>query len=174
MNFLKNLYNKFRLWLDFKQLDVGESSVQDSFILGVQADLQKNSINIIEDEQDRIYKEALITIKNRIKNEATKFISLEAYLANNPDILRHAKENNEVKEVLRSSWDLRNKDVETEEDYSKMIETRIEHFKQLQKYNEERLLIKQIKAAKKQGDIITYNNLYKEWKSFYGRTKTKH
>ena len=167
MKFIINLIEKIKLWWMFKELDIGQADVQDSFIFGISQDLDSNTILIVEDEQQRKYKEALNTIKTSVLKEASQYNSLEEYLAANPDLTRHANENNQVKDIIRNSWDLRNKDCENDEDLLNIINKRIEHFYELQKYNEKRLLIKQIKLAKKQGDMLEYNNLMKEWKNKY-------
>lgn len=121
--------------------------------------------------------EGVTSIKRNV-NELVRAKSKEEYdtiLKSIEDLTKYAERDANSPQasfvkVLRDTYVKRgSKDIETALDHAKMIESRIEDYKELQAYNEKRQLQKKIREAAKLGNTLEENKLKEEWNKRYGR-----
>lgn len=76
-----------------------------------------------------------------------------------------------VKAILYRMHVKKGLDIANEKDKEQMIESRINDYYELQRYNEERALLKAIKKAKKDNNKELQQQLTEEWKHKYGNSR---
>ena len=158
-SFIGNWYFNFLLWWDrikFEQdLKINYSS--------------KNKV--VLSAKQVAYEEGIKTIKQRIGSlvEIKSKDEYEKVLSEVKELISLARYENKDADYLYKLYVKKDRDIHNNTDKAKMVETRINHYKELQKFNEERELIKQIKKAKKEGDINLSKELEKQWTKKYGR-----
>lgn len=160
ISFLKNLIHRYIVWRETRKIESEIDAVfgHNRFTLNTE---------IIQDETQRQYTEAVIQIKNKLKQLSNG--DLKSYLAKNPEITNLAeKDKDEVIEIMRKITIASGQDIKSEEDKTKMINDRINHYHELQRFNEEKQLLRQIKQAMKAGDKKLHAKLMAEWRQKHG------
>lgn len=172
-------YLEFLLWLD--DFGVGSGSGGGSsdplglgFLGGGNAELTK----VVVSMQQLAYREGIGNIKRQI-NSLVKAKTKEEYdavLKEVGDLVTLAKVPNKQLDILKQSMysvyvKTGGKDVKNDTDKAKMIEQRIDDFKELQEHKLQRELRRKIRQAKVAGDIELANSLQKEWQEKYGKTR---
>lgn len=159
---LKKLWENFKIWRETRKVEkaISEAITNNTF--------PTQTISLVQDHQQQQYQEAMINLKKKLKELSGG--NLENYLQNNPNFLALAeRERSEVLEIMRRAVVKVNSDIKTQEDTDKMIQQRIGHYKELQRYNEEKALIAKIRAAKKAGDMYTHDILMQEWREQFSK-----
>lgn len=119
--------------------------------------------------------EGVTAIKKVINGRARNAVEYDTELRKVDDLTVFAEKPNigpqatYAKVFKESEQTKKTKDIETALDHAKMIDKRINHYTDLQAYNKKRQLIKDMKQAKKAGDITLFNKLEKEWNTIYGK-----
>jgi len=132
---------------------------------------------IFESDTQRKYSEGLSTVKQKI-NQVSKRGSKEDYM----DALGSMRElialaNNEtvsqrmLRKTLERMYVHYGSDMKSKQDKVEMIDTRIEHYEELRKYNVERCLRKDIKKARKDGNEELALKLENDWREQYGKIR---
>jgi len=126
---------------------------------------------IYQDDTERKYAEGIALVKNKINSMAAggKTIEYDSALRQVEDLIKLGREETSSQRALRKI--LTNLASLPEKPRKQMIQERIGHYIELQKYNEERTLIKQIKQARKEQDNQLADKLLEEWKIKYGKTR---
>lgn len=132
-----------------------------------------------EDDVQRKYSEGLALVKSKIgmltiKREESEYRQVLAELQ---ELITLAREETTDQRILRETLEKIyfrfGSDIKTEQDKEDMIKHRIAHYGELKRYNEERAVIKEIKSARKSGDIQLANKLEDEWRKKYGKLPRK-
>jgi hypothetical protein len=121
----------------------------------------------LQDSIQHAYLEGLSRVKKKINSRAENG-GFEEVLREGDIMALAEDEDAKRKEFIASLKQLYV--YETEKPQEKMIDDRINHYYELQRYNEERALIKEIKRARKLGDDKLATKLQKDWESTYGRS----
>lgn len=155
---VKDLWWRFLLWRATRKVDRDLDKIFDTSINGGSAEYK-------EDHNQRQIYEGVRMIKSGIARNGYSSAFMKGR-----DLLDLAKsEKNDTVELMKGVIVASKQDVKTEDDKVKMIDKRINHYYELQKYNEEKALIREIKKAKKIGDISTHDKLMNEWREKYER-----
>jgi hypothetical protein len=167
MNRLRLLFialkSKISDWWFEKQLDLKEEVVYST---------KCDDFTISEVEHQSKLAEGLLLLKQNVTKQADT--DLDSFLRNDPNLIRFAEVEDEVKDLIRKTWNTMPVDIVTDADKARMIDKRIAHYYELQKFNEEKALIKRIRKAKKDSDLDLYNKLFDEWKERYGNYSKTH
>lgn len=117
----------------------------------------------IENEENRELTQAILKIKKQIQDNANG--DLAKYLTENPELLPlAAKEDSaELIDTLRRTIIRQDKDIKTDEDLRRFIDTRITSYYEAQRYKERLALSRQIRMAEKNGDVALKEKLMSEW-----------
>jgi anion-transporting ArsA/GET3 family ATPase len=122
-------------------------------------------------ETDRLYLEALGKIKKTVQSKVKSHTKdeYEAVLKEMKDLSTLAAKNpNAATQILKSIYVHKNQDVVDDKDKKHMIDKRINDYYKLQKFNEEKVLLRSIRKAQNQGDLEAVQNLTQQWKEKYG------
>jgi hypothetical protein len=159
---LGDLYFRFLLWRDSKQTNVRYLTPQEAITITRQysllhrgvTEVKKQVNELVKSKSAEEYDQTLKKIENMLQFADRAPDSAEARLA---DVLRSMQ----VKKG--------NKDIVTHTDHAKMIQGRIDDYKELQDHVVRRTLMRDIRKAKASGDQTLVSKLEKEWKEKYGR-----
>lgn len=125
---------------------------------------------IYQDDTERKYAEGIALVKNKINSMTNKEPwKYDDALKQVEDLISLGTEETPSQRDLRKI--LTNLASLPEKPKKQMIQERIGHYVELQKYNEERALIRQIKQAKKDQDNELADKLLEEWKNKYGKVR---
>ena len=125
--------------------------------------------------QYSLLREGVTAIKKIVNSRASNAVAYHEELskiedltvfADRPDTGPQAQYSRMFKESEQTK---KTKDIETALDHAKMIDQRINDYTELQAYNKKRQLLKDMKQAKKEGNIVLFNKLEKEWNGTYGK-----
>lgn len=162
---LKKLINyikfKYYLWQQERELNKEFNSTS-----------LRNNINLqlVQDSVKYSYSEGIAQIKKKINDQAQIAGHVKA-IENTKDIIKLAEYEDPTRKLLIQQ--LKDSYVYyKEKTQDKMIDKRINHYYDLQKFNEEREIIKAIKKARKEGDEVLAKQLEQEWTTTYRRTTT--
>jgi hypothetical protein len=154
-------YLEFLLWLD------DQNSTNTTNYIGIN--------RVVIEAQKVLYREGIIQIKRKVKSvlEARDKKEYDKALKELTDFLplaeRDSEEARKLREALYSVYVKKEKDIKTSTDYAKMIDTRIEDYKELQFHNEKRSLLKQIRKLRRDGELTKALEKEEEFKIKYGR-----
>lgn len=169
-------YFELLLWIDSLQgsndnIDVifGSSSIRSN-VKAYKAVLELKEI---------AYREGVSKIKYEI-NRLVKSKSTEEYhnvLKNIENLMDLAKETDpkklELMKILReTSIFTGGKDIKTHTDRAKMVQKRIEDFKELHSHIESRKLMRDIRQAERNGNKELAESLLKQWREKYGKRRS--
>jgi hypothetical protein len=128
----------------------------------------KTNFQLVQDSIKYSYAEGIAQIKKKINNQAQIAGHVKA-VENTQDIVSLAEYEDEqrksVIDTLKKSYVFTR-----EKPQDKMVADRINQYYELQKFNEERELIKAIKKARKEGNEVLANELERDWTTRYKRT----
>lgn len=133
---------------------------------------------IVQNDIEKKYQEALVMLKASVKTSADKAnLDLKAYLATNPDLLRHAAYVDELNHIvnrakLEAQKQYNPDPAGTPEYIIEVIEKRIKDFEILRAYKEKRQLEKDIRQARKANNKELYEELFKKWESTFFKKGT--
>ena len=119
------------------------------------------TVELAQDSVMQKYQEGLLVLKSKVKkndfnlNEEDELLSLAK---------EETEEQKKFREVMERIYVNKGQDIKDEVEKRQMIDKRIRDFYTLQKYNEERELIKKIKQAVKSGDKDLAERLEHDWK----------
>lgn len=161
---LGGLYFEFLLWLDHKKemdnvkyltpKEVAQITRQYTLVDKGVTEVKRNVNKLLTAKTAEEYDKALSSIEDLTSFATREPNSPEAKFA---QMLRAMK----VKKG--------NKDIVTHTDRAKMIQGRIEDYKELQEHVVKRKLLRQIREAKKQNDEESLHKLEEQWRNKYGR-----
>jgi len=164
---LGNLYLYFLLWLDEKR--------------GPEPVVPNHEVNqLVITAQQFAYKEGLRNMKKHV-NSLVKAETKEEYqkvLSQIDNLIKHAKSDSKEKEklteALYKAWVFTGgRDIKSSKERAKMIEKRIDDYKELQEHKLKRKLMKEIRVAEREGNEELVNQLQKEWKEKYGQNSRR-
>lgn len=167
-NWLVDLYVSIRLFFYQNKL---EKELDKEFQL---YSLRSSQV-IFESDTQRKYLEGLSVAKGRIKaaSKSNSNRDYEKALESIKDLVGAANNETTSQRVLRKTLERMythyGKDIKSDKDKRDMIDTRIEHYEELRKYNVERVLRKDIKIARKEGNEALAERLEAEWREKYGK-----
>lgn len=118
-------------------------------------------IELSQDTVQQKYQEGLHVLKSKVRNGSYQLETEE-------ELLKLAREETpeqkQFRKVMEQVYIYKGQDVKDDISKNKMIDKRIGDYYALQKYNEERELLKQIRQAKKNDDNDLAERLENEWK----------
>ena len=172
LKFLKGLYLDLLVWWDTRKLD---KFIEKELLSSV----GENNAAYYEDDVARLYAEGIARIKGKI-NSRVKERSAEEYhevLKQVKNLISEAREETfqeaRRRKMLESAYVRRGSDVKNSRDKKKMIDERIQHYQELQAYNEQRQMLKQIKLLIKEGKDKEAQELTEQWKKLYDKNSRK-
>lgn len=160
---LGDLYFRFLLWRDRRKNNtVRYLTPSEAITITRQYSLLHKGVEEVKKEVNK-----LVNVKDAKEYDAVlKGIENMMNLAQRPENSSEAR----LAEALRSIQVKKgSKDVITHTDHAKMVEGRIEDYKELQAHVEKRTLMRQVRKAKQAGDLKQVAKLEQEWKEKYGR-----
>jgi urocanate hydratase len=162
---LGGMYFDFLLWLDRKLDNSAKkmtpkemaTAIRQYSLIGEGVKKIKNKVNTsLVDKSAEGYDEALSKIEDL------------TVLAKRPkDTIQSTYSEVMRKAVVKDG----NKDIVTHTDRAKMIEGRIEDFKELRKQKDSRNMLREIRRLRKEEKVDIADNLEKEWKDKYGKRR---
>lgn len=167
VNYIVCKYYEFLLWLD------SISDKKGRYLTPSEVKLIIRQYNLIEDGVNRIKKKVNSLVKSKTKEEYHKIL---LQISNLIDLSEEEPDSPKTQLIMllrQIYYDKIDKkcDVETEEDKIEMINTRINHYKELHKHKEKRELIRKIREAKKQNNKELELKLTAEFNEKYGKRK---
>lgn len=155
---LGNLYFEFLLWYD---RTFNKHEISDGW-----------NPNATIQRQNSLYTEGILKMKRGI-NKRLKSRTTEDYrkeLPNHANLIALAEnELDPVKETLKKAWVFKGKDIKNDVEMAKMIEKRIDDYKELWHHKKSRELLRAIRKAKVAKDLDLAVKLEKEWRALNGR-----
>lgn len=170
---IKSLYIHLLVWWDTRKLD---KFIERELLTSYTDDLR---LSYYEDDVARMYAEGILKVKTKINNKVKARTADEYHkvLMEVKELIVLAKEETiqeaRRRRVLENVYVRKEVDVKSKKDKKKMIEQRIEHYEELRKYNEQRALLKQIKALTKDGKHKEAEELTEKWKKLYDQSIRK-
>lgn len=165
ISFLGNIYFSFLLWLD-RRKEKKERKLPNF-----------TTKQIVRQTSQMYYEQGMHQLKTKI-NSLVKTTSTEEYvkaLDETQELIKLAElepeDRNELSELLYKIAVKKGKDLNTDMDFAKMIDKRINDYRELQRYKVERELLRKIRDAKVSGSLDIAKTLEEEWRSKYGRFK---
>lgn len=163
---LGGLYFEFLLWLDRKRSNPTKY-------------LTPKEMAQIVRESNKTY-DGVSKVKKKIK-ELVNSKSSEEYhkiLCEIEDLTKLATYEEgtsqaQFSKLLRSTYDLKNKDIITHTDKAKMIDKRIQDMRELWDDKNKRQLLRGIRQARKEGNTELADKLQTEFNNKYGRSGTR-
>jgi len=132
---------------------------------------------IIIQAQQLLYKEGILEIKRKVGavvNAKTKE-EYEKALQNIEDLIPLARKEDdkhrELRAILHKSYIRKDKDIKNALDHAKMIDQRIEDYKELREHKKKRELLRSIREHRKLGNKETVQKLEQEFKKHYVENK---
>ncbi len=135
----------------------------------------KENVSLYFDSTQHKYQEGISNVKRKI-NDEVKIKNFENYNLSlkNKELIELAKDETVEQANFRRMMEkiFVHKDVDVKDQVEKfeMIEKRIDDFYELQRYNEERQLLKNIRSAKRKGDLQLAERLTNDWKQKFRYT----
>lgn len=115
---------------------------------------------VVQDSVQQKYQEGLNVLRKKVNDQPE--------LITNTELIGLAHEETEnqkkLREVMEKIYVNKGQDIKSELDKHQMINRRISDFYSLQRYTEERNLLKQIKQAEKEGKTDLAERLQDDWK----------
>lgn len=131
-------------------------------------------VEMRQDQLQQKYQTGLVNLKDEVRKRA-KEGSLDSILEKIGDKMlelarRETPDQKAFRKVKESLYIFQGADVKTEEDKTKMVDARINHYHQLQKDKEGRELLRQARQAYREGKVELHQQLMKEWNEQHART----
>lgn len=158
---IKNLYGKVKVFLVMRALDKDLNKEMQS-----NADANTNTEQV-DEETSRKYNNGITAAVEKFQ-DLVNSVGQEA--AQGTDVVSLAtQESNKTLELQKEILIYKDKDINTEEDKTKMIDKRISIMYDLQNIKEKRNLYRQIRKARITKDVTAYNTLKAEFSKKYGK-----
>jgi len=156
-SYLGNLYFNFLIWWDYyksKRKPIGYSS---------------SAHRVVISATKAAYEQGLKQVKTKVA-EAINAVdgNHDKALHQIGDIIELAEKDYKSEiEILKKMHVKNGQDVKNDTDKAKMIDQRIQDYKELHRFKEERTILRQIRKAKTDGNIELADKLTKEWQDKY-------
>lgn len=159
------LYFEFLLWLENRRLkreieysipthvipQIVKSSIQELYIIGIKR-IKSKLVDLTEAKTKEEYKKVLSELKEIISLSVRPDKNRQKYIDN-----------------LKRVYVYKDKDIKNNVDKARMIERRINDYKELHNHILQRNLRREIRKAVKNGDQKTAKKLEKEWIEKYAK-----
>lgn len=160
-SWLGGLYFDFLLWIDRKKFEKERYYEKAA------------DHRIVYNATKAAYTEGLKRVKDKVRNniKAGAVGDNERFMEETGELLHLAKnEHTSAHAETLKLFIKKDKDIKNPTDMARMVDQRINDYYELQRFNEERALIKAIKKAKKENNLDLANQLEKQWSEKYGRS----
>jgi len=165
IQFIRGLYNKIRL---FFALSSTKTEKELDSILRIDYNSFTTSVSEEEAETQRKYYNGLTLLKRRVRSMAVDG-NLGQAMSGLDDLipLAASEEADDMRAAMKSVVVAKGQDIKTEEDKTRMIDTRINHYTTLHAQKLKRELSAKIRKAKYENKA-EHERLMKEWNKLYG------
>lgn len=156
-SYLGNLYFNFLIWWDYyksKRKPIGYSS---------------SAHRIVISATKAAYEQGLRQVKTKVVQAAQAVDgNYDKALHQIGDVIQLSEKDHKPEiEILKKMHVKNGQDVKNDTDKAKMIDQRIQDYKELHRFKEERLILRQIRKAKTEGNLELADKLTKEWQDKY-------
>lgn len=162
---LGNLYFEFLLWKDRRnsRSELRYLSPKEVSQIIRQYSLMAEGVKEVKKKVNELVSTKSANEYNKVLSEIEDMVQLAERDPESPQA--------KFASVLRQMGDYKKvKDIESVTDRAKMIDKRIQDMYELQAHVERRTLLREIRKAKKNGNIEQVTKLEQEWKQKYGRS----